>query len=534
MDLADKNLRGVHLEHARGLTARQLRGSDLTNAHLPEELKKFEALKVLESASKAAGRVWATAMLACLYCWLTIGGTTDAQFFGAEHETALPFIQMKMPMTGFYAVAPVILLVVFLYLQFSLQTVWEIFATLPAVFPDGRRLHERAAPFFLSSIVRAQFPVLGANAGLAKWQARLAWLLGWWVVPLTLCWLWERSLVARLWWITASQIASIGVSVASALFFIRIARHTLRGRDIQGFPWRSIWQWTRHSKLRWEVLAGVGVLGVFALLSVAGYSSSKISANLEFATLAPPKNEIETNDPDHRFVGRGVNLKDRDLQNARAVGSELAGANLSKSNLRAADFFGADLRNANFSDARLSHTVVFFSDLRGSYFVGALNGNECGALFLGTNLQDAEFDDLGTCADDIRSGGRNWILARYLEPEQLALPKSHMDRLVRHDLTSYNFSELHSLDMQRADLHGWNLQKTNFSKVVLDDAGLRESDMRGSVLDQSRVFNTNFEGADLRGADLRHAIGLTQAQVNTMITDESTKLPDGLHSSPPH
>lgn len=90
-------------------------------------------------------------MLACLYCWLTIGGTTDAQFFGAEHQTALPFIQMKMPMTGFYAVAPWISLVVFFYLQFSLQTVWEIFATLPAVFPYGAAASASALPRFFSA-----------------------------------------------------------------------------------------------------------------------------------------------------------------------------------------------------------------------------------------------------------------------------------------------------------------------------------------------------------------------------------------------
>ncbi|HEX3683008.1 MAG TPA: pentapeptide repeat-containing protein [Bryobacteraceae bacterium] len=528
LDLAGKNLRGAHLEHARGLTARQLRGADLTNARLPEQLKKFETLKVLENASKAAGRVWATAMLACLYCWLTIGGTTDAQFFGAEHETTLPFIQMKMPMTGFYAVAPLILLVVFLYLQFSLQTVWEIFATLPAVFPDGRRLHERAAPFFLSSIVRAQFPILGANAGLAKWQARLAWLLGWWVVPFTLCWLWERSLVARLWWITAPQIASIGIAIASALFFIRFARNTLRGGGTQGIHWRSFWQWARHSKLRWEVLAAIGALGAFGLLSLGGYSFSKVSADLEFATLSLPKNEVEANDFGHS-AGRGVNLKNRDLRNADAYGAEIWGADLSRSDLRGADFLGADLRKADLEDARLFQTSFFSSDLQGSSF-SVFKGDKCGALFMGANLQGARFVDLGPCADEIRESGQNWILATYNNPEQLHLPSEHRESLINRDLSGYSFSKLGSLFMQRADLHGWNLQNTNFSGADLDDADLSKSDMRGAVLDQTRVIKTNFEGADLRGADLRQARGLTQAQVNTMITDKSTKLPEGLHS----
>lgn len=64
-------------------------------------------------------------------------------------------------------------------------------------------------------------------------------------------------------------------------------------------------------------------------------------------------------------------------------------------------------------------------------------------------------------------------------------------------------------------------------------ADLRNANFRGAILNDSSLFNTNFEGADLRGADLRQASGLTQAQVNTMITDESTKLPAGLHPSAP-
>jgi uncharacterized protein YjbI with pentapeptide repeats len=145
----DASLVGARLEHVDDLAAWQFRGSVLTGAHLPEAIKKFEGLKAVDANAKAAARSFTATILACLYCWLTIGTTTDAEFFGAEHATALPFLQTKISPYGFYAVAPLLLAAMFLYLQFSLQQLWEAFASLPAFFDDGRALHERAAPFFL-------------------------------------------------------------------------------------------------------------------------------------------------------------------------------------------------------------------------------------------------------------------------------------------------------------------------------------------------------------------------------------------------
>lgn len=528
VDLSDKDLSGTHLEHARGLTARQLRGADLTNAHLPEELKKFEALKGVESASKAAGRIWATSVLACLYCWLTIAGTTDAQFFGAEQQAALPFIQMKMSMIGFYVAAPLILLVVFLYLQFSLQVLWEVYATLPAIFPDGRKLHERASPFFLSSIVRAQFSRLGARAGLAKWQARLAWLLGWWLVPLTLCWIWERSLVARLWWITAPQIAAIAIGIAAALFFGRIARDTLHGDS--GRIWRSRREWLRESRSKWEILAGVVMAASFGFLSVYAYAGPFPAAELQYARIAVVSSGTEESASIAEQAGRGIDLTGRNLRYANAVGAELSNANFTHADLAHAQLWIADLRDAHFERSRLDGASLGSADLRGALFAFTDLRN---VTWIGANLEGVSFfgDILDPLAlKQMQLVARNWVLAFY-SPEsakQLALPGDHSTRLGLKNLSGYDFARLEAVNMQAANLAGWNLQRANFSAVELDDANLSKSDLRGAVFGSARVTNTNFGGADLRGADLSAAVGLTQWQVNSAITDQTTKLPPGL------
>ncbi|HEY7390677.1 MAG TPA: pentapeptide repeat-containing protein, partial [Bryobacteraceae bacterium] len=265
----DASLVGARLGNVGDLAAWQFRGAVLTGARLPEAIKKFEGLKAVEANTKVAARSFTATILACLYCWLTIGTTTDAEFFGAEHSTALPFLQTKISPYGFYAVAPLLLAVTFLYLQFSLQQLWEAFASLPAYFDDGRALHERSAPFFLSAVVRTQFRRLREKApGLAKWQTRFAWLLGWWVVPFTIALLWWRSLVARLAWLTAIQLVSLGVTVAASLFFMSIAGATLRGVPVAYFDnWR---QWLLRGwfprKFVWAALVTAG-LSVFSALA---------------------------------------------------------------------------------------------------------------------------------------------------------------------------------------------------------------------------------------------------------------------------
>lgn len=65
-------------------------------------------------------------------------------------------------------------------------------------------------------------------------------------------------------------------------------------------------------------------------------------------------------------------------------------------------------------------------------------------------------------------------------------------------------------NLQEATLEGANLKHTNFTDAQLQ--------------------NANFQGADLTQADFRMAMNLTQGQVDSAITDETTKLPGYLRS----
>ncbi|MFZ5644688.1 MAG: pentapeptide repeat-containing protein [Bacillota bacterium] len=73
-------------------------------------------------------------------------------------------------------------------------------------------------------------------------------------------------------------------------------------------------------------------------------------------------------------------------------------------------------------------------------------------------------------------------------------------------------------DLRRIDLRGANLR----------GACLITADLRGTDLSGTDLIGADFRDADLRGADLTGSIFITQAQINTVKGDTSTKLPPSL------
>jgi len=90
--------------------------------------------------------------------------------------------------------------------------------------------------------------------------------------------------------------------------------------------------------------------------------------------------------------------------------------------------------------------------------------------------------------------------------------------------------QLGGTNLRRANLNGGNFKGVNFTLAHLElarmtgthleDSDLRFADLRGATLDQAYLTRANLCGADLRGV-----IGLTADQINSAITDSSTRLP---------
>jgi uncharacterized protein YjbI with pentapeptide repeats len=108
------------------------------------------------------------------------------------------------------------------------------------------------------------------------------------------------------------------------------------------------------------------------------------------------------------------------------------------------------------------------------------------------------------------------------------------------DLSGRDFSgsrlrqaDLSLSEADRARFHGANLSIANlfggrFSRADFSDAHLGRAVLVGAYLGGARFNGAVLIDANLSGAELSHAIGLTQAQLNTACGDASTVLPAGM------
>lgn len=229
--LRDSNLTAARMSDVKGLTSASLAGTNLTRAKLPPEIAAFELLDYVGEISKTARGTFLAMIGACFYCWLTIA--TASVRSGDQRSTVnLPIIDTPVPVLGFFLVAPVIILSTYIYLHMYLIRLWTGLGTLPAFFPDGRSLDEKAYPWPLTSMVRLFMPLLKEGRPPLWWlQVAMSVLLAWILVPIT-----ELAFVVRLWGadkfssLVAACLSLLGGLVIMVVTF-EIAHTALSGRE---------------------------------------------------------------------------------------------------------------------------------------------------------------------------------------------------------------------------------------------------------------------------------------------------------------
>ena len=92
---------------------------------------------------------------------------------------------------------------------------------------------------------------------------------------------------------------------------------------------------------------------------------------------------------------------------------------------------------------------------------------------------------------------------------------------------------IRNAELQEADLHGANLQDAELEGARLSVADLMQADLRRANLRNADFWmadmkDTNLLEADLQGANLSDVTNLTQKQIDSAITNDTTILPAGL------
>ena len=492
-DLTDSDLTNASLSTVTGLRSDKLAGADLTNAKLPEKIGTFEELSHVQETSKNARSVFIGLLAASAYSWLTIWTTTDAQLLPSSSTTALPIIQSKVPIAGFFHVAPIILLAMYIYFHLYLDRLWAGLSSLPAVLQDGRPLHQKVYPWLLNGVVRSHLPRLkDRRTLLSRVEYIITVVLAWWVVPLTLMAFWVRYLPRHEWGGTIIQLVLLVASIGTA---IMLHRHTVR--TLKRMPTKYRWKtpWTDWRTLQFALTLFTGLI-FFGLSwgAVEGVRAKetkptdlttwvpKVFALFDFQVFANLRaQKLSTIEIDGKITGprlRRINLQYADAQNVWLENSDLdramlRGANLSRSNLQGANLRYADLREANLSfanlkEANLRRALLQETDLSA-------------AVLQGANLADAQIQGASLLGADLRQTIISWAQA------------------------------------QKARLNGAQLQGAKLTGIQLQGANLH---------------NANLQGAELDEADLTGALAVTQAQLDQACGDKYTLLPAGLTIKP--
>lgn len=118
------------------------------------------------------------------------------------------------------------------------------------------------------------------------------------------------------------------------------------------------------------------------------------------------------------------------------------------------------------------------------------------------------------------------------ERRRLELPRTDLRRadlrVARLEGVDLREAYLHEADLWGAELHETDLKGAHLDGAHLVRAHLHGVDLVRADLGGANLGGANLLAANLRGMDLRRVDGLTQKQIASATTDETTQLPDDL------
>jgi uncharacterized protein YjbI with pentapeptide repeats len=475
-NLRAANLENADLSRAVGLLPEQVAGANLAGARLPEEFDDFDGLRVVEEEAKNARTIFFSTLLSCVYGWLTIAGTSDVLLLTNSASSPLPLIGASIPIVSFYVVGPLILLLLYIYLQLHLQRLWERLADLPALFPDGRSLGTCAYPWLLTGLVYSYNPYLQERRPpLSRLQSAVSIGIAWWLVPLTIVMFWLRYLRRHDWMGTTLHIVVLVGAIAAAMMFYRLAVSTLRGRRRNRPPAKHrFFQMATYLRALWIALLAAAI-SIVSLGAIEG---------------VPPEYELSEGE--------------QSLIQADAKATELR-----RWVPKLLQLFGVK----NFADLREVDVSAKLPNWKGQE-EDEINGVKRGRL-RGANLRFADASRAFLVGADL---GRANLQGIYLFQANLR----------RAELAWADLKESFAYE---ADLQGANLQNTDLRGADLSGANLSGANLKGARLEQANLENSNLNNTNLSGTSLTTVKGLTAKQIATAVTDNATQLPENLAAS---
>jgi uncharacterized protein YjbI with pentapeptide repeats len=535
-ELRGANLMGATLYGVEGLWLGRLGGANLYDAMLPETISSIDGSKTVWEATRSARWFYFLMLTVCALCVVCVATTSDPRLILDGQTVAISRLGNVLPINGFYLIAPILLVVLFVRFQFLLLRVWSSMAALPAVFPDGQTV-EHGGPWYLMGLVRRHFRWLRETKTPVSWMENvIATSLAYWAVPATTVLLWLRYLVRQDMRGTSLHVLFFVLSVSVATGLPSVVSRVIRSGEVRRPSSRSIARMA-FLTLRAPIAAGLillllscgVILGVPAdsdasrryfsasprrwaaeAFRLVGY---RPYADLIEATLVPASARLATAN-DAPGDGTGAKLNENSLWYARAYRAVLSGARLWRADLVGAYLTEADLRNANLREAHLRDAVLDHVRADHALFISAdgKDANLTGADLRGSDMTYAIFENATFAGAKLAGASLYGAALRHTNWLRADLTRSDMRDTQVQD-AEFSLANLELTDFSGAKLAGAQFAGAQFKGTILLGADLRNTGLRGAVFTGAVLRDAPMDGAQLDGADFRGALGLTAAQV---------------------
>ena len=512
--------------------------------------------RLRESVADAAGvsaGLWLSYLFVLVYLLIAVGGVTHRNLF-FEDPVRLPFLNVDLPLVGFFVLGPALFLIVHAYvlLHFSLlaDKVGNFQSELHATISDdttSARLRQLLPSNIFVQVLAGPREVRGSNIGkmlrlvalislvvgplmlLVFFQFQFlpyhpSWTISLWlrsavVLDLILLWtLWPSVSHGKVPW-SAWRYARRAIVVPAALgrFSSAIFSFTARNNR-RWFAWRVFWRvLPRATVVAAAALSLIPVLLVFMISTFPGEwlyeqrNALPLIRNLHQLLFAGTPNEV-TGRPSSWFSNRLV-LTDQSFVDPEKFdkvdvshsfrGRDLSYAVLSRADLRKADFTGATLTNAALSSAHLQN----------ARFGCARTGNDrqetgCavlrGADLKLAQLQGADLTRVQLQKAHLEGAQIQGAVLKFARLEGALLQSAQLQDL---DLGEANLQDamLTEAQLQRARLGGATLKSSNLVRAILQGADAGGVQLQGAVSVQTQFQGANLGGARLQGADLTNS-----------------------------
>jgi uncharacterized protein YjbI with pentapeptide repeats len=507
--------------------------SRLDAAETETPVNPYSLLEAVNRSSNSANTAWLIYLGLVSYLLITLAGIGHKQLL-LNSDITLPILQVKIELTRFFLFAPILLVLIHMGLVGQLvllaRKTLEFAAAIRMLESTDQRTHplrlELDNFFFVQAI---------AGPERSRIVSFLLKAMGWLtlvVMPLLLL------LYIQLAFLPYHDVAITSVHRLALLADVALLAF------VGVFLWRletsffsAFWRAGRHHPLSLTatalLLAAVAAFSLFVATipgegldaaarpangrptgQLLGYVVPGLYAAPEGALLGLFPRNLSVTDADlvaDKDVTAGepsLNLRGRDLRNARLDRTDLHQADLTGADLEGASFVGTDLRGAWLGCADLNQLLLTDSrsaarcaSARGANLSKArLSGARMAGIDLrGARLEAAQLD--GAQLAQALLAGANLAGAR-LDLADLTGASLHGVNLL---LGSLQGADLAGAKLQGADLTSASLQGANLSLAGLEGALLRDAELDGASLRMASLLGADLSGARLQGSDLSGA-----------------------------